>query len=120
MMDFLYTGEVNADALRSDNIVLGILDAAHRYNIPTLEELCVEALTAIINVEVASEWFHLADLIGNPSFRTRCLKFIREHIAEVQGSETYKEFIVKRPSLLPPVKRQRTDACCRERRTDSS
>merc|ERR1712194_227239 len=116
MIGFLYTGEIDANVLKSDDAILGILEGAHRYNIPSLEKLCVQSLGGRLNVDVAAEWFHIADLIGNLDFRTRCLNFIRGHVAEVQGTDKYAEFIVQRPALLaeilaslfPPVKRQRT------------
>merc|ERR1711920_452804 len=98
--------------------MLGVLEAAHRYNIPSLEKLCAHTLGGRLHVDTAAEWFHLADIIGNVDFRSRCFDFIHSHIAEVQGTESYSKFIAKQPALLaeileslfPPVKRQKTEA----------
>lgn len=114
---FMYSGEIAAEALKSDDSALGILQVAHRYNIPGLVDLAIQALTAQFKVDTVAEWFHLADLIGNADFRARCLNFIRLHVSEVQYTEKFKEFISKNPALLteilsclfPAAKRQRIE-----------
>merc|ERR1712048_452979 len=112
-----YSGEVHASMLESNGIALGILEFAHRYNIPSLEHVCIQALSSRIGVDVVAEWFHVADLIGNADFRAMCLDYIKGHVAEVQGTDGYVQYIMKRPQLVaeilaimfPPVKRQRND-----------
>jgi len=116
-VSFLYSGQVDPDVLKSDEAALGILAAAHQYNIPSLVDLVVHVLAARLNVDTISEWFYIADLIGSTKFRARCMEFIRVHISEVQNTEKFAEFIAKRPvlfteilaSLFPPAKRQRVE-----------
>jgi len=115
---FLYSGEVDEEYLKVDEHALGVLEAAHRYNIPALEQICVRSLSGRFNVNNVAEWFYIADLIGHSDFRSRCLNFIRGRIAEVQGTESYAKYIDRRPALLseilrsifPPVKRARTES----------
>ena len=42
---FLYSGEVDDEFLKSDDNALGLLETAHRYDISSLEGMCVQLLT---------------------------------------------------------------------------
>merc|ERR1712039_20152 len=114
---FLYSGEVDSALMTDDDATLNILTVAHRYNVPSLVDMCVQALVSRIDVSTVAEWFHVADLIGSVTFRARCLEFIRLHISQVQATEKYAQFIRKRPALLdeilaslfPPAKRRKVD-----------
>lgn len=114
---FMYTGEVDAQLLKSDADCLGILEAAHRYTVPSLVDLCVQSLRSRLAVDTVSEWLHVADLIGDETLKADCLKFVRLHITEVQSTEGFAKFIATRrellaqilESLFPPAKRQRTE-----------
>lgn len=114
---FLYDGRIDAQIMESDDMALGLLQVGHRYDVPSLVNHSVKALARRFDVGTVSEWFYLADLIGNIEFRSRCVEFIREHVSEVQGTENFEQFVLKRPALLndilaslfPPTKRQRTE-----------
>lgn len=116
-VEFLYSGEVEPGMLQSDNAALGVLEMAHRYNVDSLVNVCVQTLASRLSVDVVAEWFYIADLIGSVDLRVRCMEFIRLHISEVQGTESFKSFIATRPALVseilasvfPPAKRQRTE-----------
>merc|ERR1712110_1384434 len=69
MLKFLYSGTVDLDKLESDEMALGILEAAHRYNVEDLVDLCVQRLTARFDVNSVGEWLYVADLMGNAPFR---------------------------------------------------
>lgn len=115
LVAFIYTGEIDDALLKSDADALGVLQAAHRYDVPSLVDLCVQSLSARFDVTTVSEWLYLADLVGEAAFRAKCLQFIRLHITEVQGTDNFSKFIATRPALLteilaalfPPTKRQR-------------
>lgn len=117
MIGYLYSGEVGEEFLRSHANALSVLEAAHRYDIPSLENLCIKQLSSGLDVNCVAEWLHVADLIGNTGFRHLCLNFIHRHIAEVQATDGYATYILPRPALLaeiissmfPPAKRQRTE-----------
>jgi len=114
---FMYTGHIDGDLLKPDGDALGILEAAHRYDVTSLVDLCVQSLIAHLDVATVSECLHVADLIGNTSLKTSCLNFVRLHISEVQATEKFAKFVATRPALLtellaslfPPAKRQRTE-----------
>merc|ERR1712048_872463 len=100
---FLYTGKIDGQVLESDNTALGVLEAGHRYDMPSLVSLSVQALTRRFDVHTVSEWFYLADLIGNMEFRTSCLEYIRERITDVQGTDSFEKFVRKKPELLKAI-----------------
>eukprot|EP00931_Biecheleriopsis_adriatica_P108471 TRINITY_DN82795_c0_g1_i1.p1 TRINITY_DN82795_c0_g1~~TRINITY_DN82795_c0_g1_i1.p1 ORF type:complete len:374 (-),score=67.20 TRINITY_DN82795_c0_g1_i1:101-1222(-) len=118
MLQFLYSGELTPDDLKSDEKALGILEAAHRYNIEDLVDICVQGLTARFDVNSVGEWLYVADLMGNSNFRAKCMEFVRLHISEVQSTAKFTEFVATKLSLVtdvlacvvPPAKRRRTDA----------
>jgi len=118
MLQFLYSGELDADKLKSDEMALSILEAAHRYNVQDLVDMCVLELTPRFDVNSIGEWLYIADLIGNSHFRAKCMEFVRLHISEVQSTANFTEFVATKLSLVtdvlacvvPPAKRQRTDA----------
>jgi speckle-type POZ protein len=114
---FMYTGQIDEYLLKPDADTLGILEAAHRYDVSSLVDLCVQSLIARLDVSTVSEWLHVADLIGNAGLKTSCLNFMRLHITEVQATDKFAKFVATRPalvtellaSLFPPAKRQRTE-----------
>eukprot|EP00931_Biecheleriopsis_adriatica_P102117 TRINITY_DN77141_c0_g1_i1.p1 TRINITY_DN77141_c0_g1~~TRINITY_DN77141_c0_g1_i1.p1 ORF type:complete len:387 (+),score=60.35 TRINITY_DN77141_c0_g1_i1:30-1163(+) len=116
MVKFLYTGRPDPSSMESDSMVLDLLQAAHRYQVSGLVEMCVQHLTSHLAVETVSDWVQLADLISCATLKSACMDFIRSHISEVQATESYAALAAKRPALIvelvalffPPAKRHRT------------
>lgn len=115
LLSFLYTGTVEVEVLRSDEPALALLQAAHRYEVSSLVERIAKALAARFDVNTVAEWLQVADLIGCKSFRSQCLEFMRQHMPEVQTTESFARLTSNRPAVLadiiaalvPPAKRRR-------------
>merc|ERR1719436_2369909 len=97
MVRFMYTG-----GLSHDNETLALLEAAHRYQVAVLVELCVVALSSRLSVDMVAERLMVADLAGLDSLRRACLLFITSssgRVAAVQATEGYAKLAQKRPHL---------------------
>jgi len=101
MIRFMYTGAVPCE-LSNDNETLALLEAAHRYQVTVLIELCVVALSSRLTVDIVAERLMVADLAGLESLRRACLLFITSssgRVAAVQATEGYAKLAQKRPHL---------------------
>jgi len=118
LLRFLYTGEVSEEALSGNDTTIGLLKAAHRFEVISLVGRCTQALKATLNFETVSDRLQLADMMGCTAFKARCLEFMWQHIIEVQETAGYSQLVERQPSLLkdlvtvaagPAPKRRRTD-----------
>lgn len=101
MIRFMYTGDV-VTPLSNDNETTSILEAAHRYQVLALVELCVNALSSRLTVDIVAERLCVADLVGLDSLRRACLTFITSsagRLAAVQATEGFSQLAKKRPHL---------------------
>merc|ERR1712113_1320198 len=104
--------------LANDDTTVSLMKAAHKYQVATLVDICIDTLSSGLTDEVAVKRLMLADLIGSEPLQRKCLAFITsssERIANIQESETFKDLAKVRPHLLvdilaaafPPAKRRR-------------
>ena len=100
---FIYSGQVDDELLKSNPDTIELLLAAHRYDIPSLVDVCTQSLSARVAVESVAEFLYVADLIENTYFKHQCMEFIRFHIAEVQATKAYSKFIAPRHALLSQI-----------------
>lgn len=101
MIRFMYTGVLSPEP-DGDLETLSLLEAAHRYQVPCLVEMCVMALAARLEVENVAERLMVSDLAGLDSLRRTCINFITgsaSRIAAVQATEGFARLKQKRPHL---------------------
>lgn len=103
MITFMYSGRIDEGLLQSDSDLLGILEAAHRYDVQSLVSLCVQSLCARLKVETAAEYLRVADIIGHKDLKAQCVEFIHLHLAEVQASSGYTQLVETRPAVLAEI-----------------
>merc|ERR1712061_570369 len=75
LMQFLYTGEVPPEAWGNDTTTISLLQAAHRFELPRLEQLCAQKLAESPDVETVAAVLQEADAMGIQSLRSVCLEF---------------------------------------------
>lgn len=103
MVSFLYTGDVCAEALETDDSATAILQAAHRYQLSSLVERCVCSLSERFKAETVCERLEFADMMGCDTFKEQCLTFMKCHMHEVRETEAYARLVERRPALLRDV-----------------
>jgi len=105
MVRFMYTGSGGAD-LNNDSETVALLEAAHRYQVAVLIELCVAALSSRLTVDIVAERLMVADLAGLESLRRACLAYITDstgRVAAVQATEGFGQLTKKRPHLAVDI-----------------
>lgn len=113
MLRFLYTGGVEPQVLEEDSGTMALLQAAHHFEVPLLEECCAQVVGARLQVETAAEVLQAADSMNCLSLRDTCLAFVAAHVAEVQTTDGFRHLAESRPSLMldlvaaivPPLKK---------------
>jgi len=105
MVRFMYTGSTGEE-LDNDNETVALLEAAHRYQVSVLVELCVTALSSRLTVDMVAERLMVADLAGLGGLRRACLSFITDatgRVAAVQATEGFARLARKRPHLAVDI-----------------
>lgn len=103
LVSYFYTGDFAEAVLEEDGSALALLQAAHRYDVPSVVEKCAAALRTRLTPATVSERLELADMIDSSALKAHCLQFMRQYIHEVQDSPSYKGLAKRRPSLLMDI-----------------
>lgn len=101
MVEYMYTGKVAA-VLGDNEPTVALLQAAHRYQVKGLVDLCVAAVASNLKLETSADRLMLAEHIGIDSLKRDCLSMMvtsTAHVREVQHSEAYRHLRSKRPAL---------------------
>merc|ERR1712232_471518 len=75
MIKFMYTGSLDVE-LANDDTTVSLMKAAHKYQVATLVDICIDTLSSGLTDEVAVKRLMLADLIGSDPLQRKCLAFI--------------------------------------------
>jgi len=105
MVTYMYRGELDRE-LDNDSDTTSLLQAAHRYQVIDLVELCVEALSSTITTELAAERLMLADMLDIDVLKHECLGYITKSpdvTVAVQGTASFKQLTMKRPHLTAEI-----------------
>ncbi|CAL1172358.1 unnamed protein product [Cladocopium goreaui] len=93
---------VAAAVLGDNEPTVALLQAAHRYQVKGLVDLCVAAVASNLKLETSADRLMLAEHIGIDSLKRDCLSMMvtsTAHVREVQHSEAYRHLRSKRPAL---------------------
>ncbi|XP_057339877.1 speckle-type POZ protein-like [Microplitis mediator] len=95
MLEFIYTDEVSD----LDDVAEQLLEAADKYQIPTLKEICAESLCKSVTIDNASRLLALAHLHNAKEMLEYISKFIVINAIHVVKTEEYKTMTELHPSL---------------------
>lgn len=102
-LQYVYTDTVDEKLMSDDVHVAGLLEVAHRYEVPSLVERCIHILSNRLSTSTVALMLEIADAHNFKDFKTACLDFIRPHLKEVQRSETFSQLVDRRPRLLKDI-----------------
>jgi len=89
MLTYMYTGKIEDLNTRSINL----LEAADKYQLSELKEICEETLCSNLGVENSLECLLMADLHNATELKSAAVKFIVEHSADfVDEIDKFKEY----------------------------
>lgn len=120
LVTFLYTGKAPREAMDSEERSIALLQAAHRFEVPSLIDMCARALAGRLSIETVSETLKVADTFGCAGLRVQCLSYMREHMAEVQSAESFALLVRQQPALIMDVISSLAPASKRRRTGDGS
>lgn len=119
VLHHLYSGELpgleKPSRLEFIDLLLGILKAAHRYELHGLIEECVEELSQSMADDTVAATLDAAYLLNLPELKSECMHFVRQNPHGFQNTEAYHRLAATRPEAMkdilamfyPPNKRQR-------------
>ena len=87
LLVFLYTGKVNVDS----KYIVQILDAAHYFNIATLETILVDFVKNSLEVINIFFFVSIATFKKFDHLLEHCLEFMYDHADEVAHNENFKK-----------------------------
>jgi len=105
LVQFMYTASAGGE-LANDGDTVALLQAAHKYEVNVLVELCAVALASRLNVDIVIDRLMVADLLGLDGLRKACLEYIIEfktNLQAVQTTPAFGELIMKRPHLAGDI-----------------
>jgi len=105
MVQFMYTGSLGFELCNDSDCVL-LLEAAHRYQIGVLIDMCVAALSSKMTVDIVADRLMVADLVGLDKLHVACLDFITEstsRVTNVLATEGFARLTQKRPHLAVDI-----------------
>eukprot|EP00403_Amphidinium_massartii_P022338 CAMPEP_0178394828 /NCGR_PEP_ID=MMETSP0689_2-20121128/12908_1 /TAXON_ID=160604 /ORGANISM="Amphidinium massartii, Strain CS-259" /LENGTH=348 /DNA_ID=CAMNT_0020015471 /DNA_START=35 /DNA_END=1081 /DNA_ORIENTATION=- len=92
LVEFLYTATTQDACLWSTPDAVGsLMQAAVKYGVPSLVELCARHVAGMIDVENVAEFLLLATRVGEPAqaLKEQCLQFITMRLSAVQSTEAW-------------------------------
>ncbi|XP_057318765.1 speckle-type POZ protein B-like isoform X2 [Microplitis mediator] len=96
MLEFIYTDRVTD----LEQIALHLFEAADKYQLQKLKELCEESLSQSITVDNAIKYLVLADLQSTKEFYQYVLRFVAINASKIIKTEDYKALEKDDPALL--------------------
>lgn len=73
-----------------ERYVIHLLALGHVYMIPDLKRRCVGELAQRLKAENVIDVLKLSRLCNAPDLHLGCMKFVRDHFGEVEGSEAWR------------------------------
>ena len=104
VLKFIYTGKLCiSDKAPDSNFVAGILEAADKYQLDILAEMCGDILLSTITPENALDLLKLGDMYGAEGLKKHALDLVVSNVKTILGSDEWKECAKKRPNLFVDI-----------------
>uniref|UniRef100_A0A7S0A4F9 BTB domain-containing protein n=1 Tax=Pyrodinium bahamense TaxID=73915 RepID=A0A7S0A4F9_9DINO len=119
LCEFIYTDNVEDEEVwNDDEAIRGLLLAAKKYELPGLVKLCAGKALMRLQAPNAASWLILASQLEEEDFKDNCLRYVVDHLSEVQDSEGWEQLMRNKrllselaPALFrgvcPPAKKRR-------------
>ncbi|XP_033214362.1 speckle-type POZ protein B-like [Belonocnema kinseyi] len=98
MLLFIYTDKVEDSDLKE--FAPQLLDAAEKYNLRRLKEMCIAALYENLSIENVLNTLEIADTYSIPNLKKEALQFLVAHRQVVICQDEFKTLIAERPHLV--------------------
>ena len=102
MLSFIYTGNVSSHNSLSD-IASELLEAADRYQLDLLKNICEESLCSTLKVTNCVEYLVLGDMHHTLRLKNSALRLVVENSDCIIETDVFKEFLKQKPELVLEV-----------------
>ena len=104
MLKFFYIGSCNIHQKNPDpEDVMGLLEAADKYQVDVLKDICEEAMISILEPNNCLRILDCADMYGAQDLKTRAMELVVGNMKTILGSGEWKECAKKRPHLYVDI-----------------
>lgn len=113
MLRFVYTGKTCLEGRlqlkdpkeqeREQNLAIGLLQAANKYQLDRLKLICEEALYKTLSADSVAEILSLADLYSANQLKNQAIEYISTHATEVIETEGWNRMVRDNPHLVAEV-----------------
>lgn len=103
LLEFLYGGSLAQDKMEKH--VRSLFHAAHKYEIPYLQECCECHIIDSLNVSNVLEALEISDVFLSQTIKETALEFIIDKMVDITFSAEYEAFAVKNPHLSLEITR---------------
>jgi len=87
---YIYTFEISPEATENDLLLLGILQASHRYGAKNLQSLCIDHISTRLSLETIFPVLTVADELQTKKLLKAVASFIRSNSEPLSRLEEYK------------------------------
>ena len=102
LLHFIYTGGTNENT--SQEIYLELLEAADKYDLDSLKEICEEYLCSGLGINNAVEYLILGDMCQAQKLRENALRQVAANMASIVKTESYQK-LKQYPDILIEIPR---------------
>lgn len=106
LCEFMYTDTLEDEEVwAEDEAIRDLMLAAKKYEVHGLVRLCTEKALARIQAHSAATWLMLASQLSEEEFKEHCLRYIVDHLTEVQETDGWEELMHSKllPELAPAL-----------------
>lgn len=115
LLHYIYTSQLPDDAELDVTMCQHLLAAADRFMIDHLNALCQQKLCDNISVRHVGDILILADQYSAPKLKTVCIKFAKEHLAEVLDTPGFLDLSTAAPSVYVELLKAISGSSCSKR-----
>ena len=103
LLEFIYTGNCCIDGNADPEIVCGLLEAADKYELEHLKEMCQYTLSSAVTADNCLQYLALGDMYGTQMLKKRALEMIVKKRKTIVKRKQWKECAKNRPHLMADI-----------------
>lgn len=100
LCQFLYSGAVDHEVWMTDEALIALTQAAHKYLVTGLVSLCDAEAAERVSVNSVGKWLRLASQYRLERLQSFCMKLVAAQLPEVEKTEGWQHFVRDKQAFL--------------------